>query len=424
MNNVMNSGMPANAVDDFDVTLLRMDFPILDHKVGGKSLIYFDNAATTQKPESVIKAMDDYYRCMNANVHRAAHTLSAQATDAFERARRHVAAFINSPFVEEVIWVRGTTEAINLVAATWGRTNIQAGDRILLTELEHHSNIVPWQLLAKEKGAEIIVLPVTDAGELDLTNLDLLLDQRVKLVALAHASNALGTRNPLEQIIEKAHSVGAKVLIDGAQAVAHWDIDVQSLNCDFYAFSGHKMYGPTGIGVLWGRRELLEKMPPYQSGGEMIKRVSFSDTSFNDLPYKFEAGTPNIAGAIGMGAAIKYLGKIDRKAMSQYEAELLEYAVRKVADIPGINRVGTAKDSASIFSFTLEGVHPSDVGTILNQQGIAVRDGHHCAQPLMDRLNIPGTIRASFAFYNTFDEIDQFVEGLVKARNLLCQRPS
>ncbi len=400
---------------------VRADFPILDQQVNGNPLVYLDNAATTQKPTIVIDAIDDYYRRYNSNVHRGAHELGVQATRKFEQSRETLSQFINSPDPEQVIWVRGTTEAINLVAATWGRDNVSSGDKIIVSHLEHHSNIVPWQLLAAERNAELKVIPVSDKGELDLEEFQKLLVGDVKLVALNHASNALGTLNPVEQIVEMAHSVGARVLIDGAQAIGHWPVDVQELGCDFYAFSGHKMFGPTGIGVLWGKKELLESMPPYQSGGEMIERVSFEGTSFNMLPYKFEAGTPNIVGAIGIAAAVKYLNSINRLEASEHENRLLHYLLEQVPSIPEIRRIGCPKRSASLFSFVLEGAHPEDVGTLLDQQGVAVRTGHHCAQPVMERFGIPGTIRASFSIYNTFEDVDRLLVALLKARNLLLQ---
>lgn len=393
---------------------IRKDFPILTQEIEGKPLIYFDNAATSQKPQCVLEAVAAYYRQINANVHRGTHTLSTEATAAFEQARVKVAKFINAPTEKEVIWTKGTTDGINLVASSWGRSNLNPGDKVLVTELEHHSNIVPWQLICQERGAELIVLPITDDGILDLTCLDSLLNERVKFVSVGHASNSLGTINPVKKIVEKAHAVGARVLIDGAQAVSHMDVDVQDINCDFYAFSGHKMMAPTGIGALWGRAELLEAMPPYQAGGEMIDQVSFEKTTFNVLPYKFEAGTPNIAGAIGLGAAIDYLSGLDTEKLHAHEKALLEYAIEKTAAVKGFKRFGNPSQSTAILSFGIDGLHPSDIGTLLNQQGIAIRDGHHCTQPLMVCLGISGTARASFAFYNTFEEIDALVIALQK----------
>lgn len=393
---------------------IRQDFPILAQQMEGKALIYFDNAATSQKPQAVLDAIADYYQQTNANVHRGTHTLSTEATAEFEQARIKVAKYINAPSEKELIWTKGTTDGINLVASSWARTNIQAGDKILVTELEHHSNIVPWQLVCQEKGAQLIVLPITDDGMLALDKLDDLLDEKVKLVSVGHASNALGTVNPVKTIIAKAHAVGAKVMIDGAQAVSHIDVDVQDLDCDFYAFSGHKMMAPTGIGALWGRRELLESMPPYQAGGEMIDQVSFEKTTFNVLPYKFEAGTPNIAGAIGLGAAVDYLSNLDTQRLHAHEQALLKYAIEQTVDIPGFIRYAKPAQNTAILSFGIEGLHSSDIGTLINQQGIAIRDGHHCTQPLMKRLGITGTARASFAFYNTFEEVDALVIALKK----------
>jgi cysteine desulfurase/selenocysteine lyase len=403
----------------FDVEAVRRDFPILHQTVNGYPLVYLDNAATTQKPDAVIEAISDYYRGYNANVHRAAHALSDRATQAFEGARRTLASFVNSPKPEQIIWTRGTTEAINLVASSWGRTHLTAGDRILVPALEHHSNIVPWQLVAQAQGAEVLPIPVTAQGVIDLAALDQMLDERVKMVACGHISNALGTVNPVAEIVAKAHAVGAKVLIDGAQAVAHWPVDVQALGCDFYAFSGHKLFGPTGIGVLWGREELLESMPPYHGGGEMIETVSFAGTTFNALPYKFEAGTPDIAGVIGLAAAVDYLCSLDRQAVAQHEADVLAYAIQRGREFEGLQRVGEASQVAGVFSFLIEGTHPADVGMLLDQQGIAVRTGHHCAQPLMEEFNIPGTVRASFAIYNTRAEVDRLFEGLDKVRQFL-----
>lgn len=406
-------------VKTFDVNAVRADFPILHQKVNGHPLVYLDNGATTQKPEAVIDAISDYYRHYNSNVHRGAHALSDKATQKFENARSSVAEFIHSESTDQIIWTRGTTEAINLVASTWGRANIGPGDKILVSALEHHSNIVPWQLLAEQQGAEVLPIAVTELGEIDLGALDSLLDERVKLVAVNHISNALGTINPVKAIADKAKAVGAKVLVDGAQAVAHFSVDVESLGCDFYAFSGHKLFGPTGIGVLWGRRELLEAMPPYHGGGEMIETVSFSGTTFNTIPYKFEAGTPDIAGAIGLAAAIQYLDSFDRNAIAEHEAQLLAYAIERSKSIAGLRRIGQAKHSAAVFSFLIDGAHPSDVGMLLDQQGVAVRTGHHCAQPLMAQYNIPGTVRASFSFYNTKDDVDRLFEALQKVMQFL-----
>jgi cysteine desulfurase/selenocysteine lyase len=402
----------------FDASLIRQDFPILQQEVNGHPLVYLDNAATTQKPEVVIEAIANYYRRDNANVHRGAHALSDRATRAFESARKTAARFLNSPDARQIIWVRGVTEGINLVANSWGRSNLGPGDRVLLPCLEHHSDIVPWQLICGAVGATVEPIPVLDSGDIDLEALDAMLDERVKMVALNHVSNAIGTVNPVAEVIEKAHAVGAKVLIDGAQAVAHWPVDVQALGCDFYTFSGHKLFGPTGIGVLWGREELLDAMPPFLGGGEMIETVSFAGTTFNTLPFKFEAGTPNIAGAIGLEAAIDYLNALDRDAAAAHESDLLDYTLELAADVAGLRRVGAPRHAAGIFSFLLEGCHPSDLGMLLDQQGIAVRTGHHCAQPLMERYGVPGTARASYTIYNTRGDVDALFAGIRKARAL------
>ncbi|MAY15886.1 MAG: cysteine desulfurase CsdA [Oceanospirillaceae bacterium] len=398
---------------------IREQFPALHQEVNCKPLIYLDNGATTQKPKAVINALSRYYEHDNSNVHRGAHTLSDRATEYFENARKTVQRFLNAAKAEEIVWTRGTTEAINLVAATWGRSNIKAGDRILVSGMEHHSNIVPWQMLCEQSGAELLPIPVLENGELDMAAFKTLLTPEVKLVSVVHVSNALGTINPVADIIALAHANGSKVLIDGAQAVAHWDIDVQALDADFYAFSGHKLFGPTGIGVLYGKEALLNAMPPYQGGGEMIEHVSFSKTTYNVLPYKFEAGTPNIAGAIGMAAAIDYLNTLDRKALAAHEDALLARANELAAEMGGIRIIGNAANKASVFSFILEGAHPADVGTLLDQQGIAVRTGHHCAMPVMEQFKVPGTVRASFTFYNTLEEVDALFKGLEKAKLFL-----
>lgn len=403
----------------FDAERIRQDFPILQQHVNGHPLVYLDNAATTQKPRAVIDAISHYYCTDNSNVHRGAHTLSDRATASFEQARRKVADFINAESPVQVLWTRGTTEAINLVAASWGGTNLQPGDRILVSAMEHHSNIVPWQMIAEKTGARVESIPVDETGTLDLKAFTMMLDNRVRMVSVNHVSNALGTINPVGEIIRLAHAAGARVLVDGAQAIAHWPVDVQALGCDFYTFSGHKLFGPTGIGVLYGRRELLDAMPPYQGGGEMIETVSFDGTTYNQLPYKFEAGTPDIAGAIGLGAAIDYVNALDREAAAAHEDALLEYAREKAEAVPGLRLVGTAVSKASVLSFVLEGTHPSDVGMLLDQQGVAVRTGHHCAQPIMDQYQIPGTVRASFCFYNTFDDVDRLFAALEKAIKLL-----
>lgn len=402
-----------------DIQRIRADFPILNQSVNGHPLVYLDNAATTQKPQAVIDALVNYYSRDNSNVHRGAHTLSDRATASFENARQTLAGFINAPSARQIIWTRGTTESINLVACSWGGANLKPGDRILVSALEHHSNIVPWQLIAAKTGAEVVAIPVDEQGVIDLSALQQLLDSRIRLVAVNHVSNALGTINPVEDIIALAHAAGALVLIDGAQAVAHWAVDVQALNCDFYVFSGHKLFGPTGIGVLYGRLDLLEQMPPYQGGGEMIETVSFDGSTWNQLPYKFEAGTPDIAGAIGLAAAVEYLNAQDRKVLAAHEDALLAYATEKALQVPGLKIIGTAPSKAAVLGFVLEGAHPSDIGMLLDQQGVAVRTGHHCAQPIMQQYGIPGTVRASFSFYNTFEDVDRLFVALEKVRQLL-----
>ncbi|MFK8041906.1 cysteine desulfurase [Congregibacter sp.] len=406
----------------FDAATVRADFPIFGEMINGQPLVYLDNAATTQKPNAVIDAIANYYRHDNANVHRGVHTLSDRATRHFEDAREKVSGFLNSPSSRQIIWTRGTTEAINLVAYSWGLSNLKAGDRILVSWLEHHSDIVPWQLAAERVGAEVVPIPVTSNAEIDLDAFDGLLDERVKLVAINHVSNAIGTVNPVEEVCTKARAMGALTLVDGAQAVGHWDVDVQALGCDFYCFSGHKLFAPTGIGVLWGREDLLEAMPPFLGGGEMIETVSFEGTTFNTLPFKFEAGTPNIAGAVGLGAAIDYLSLIDRSAAAAHENALLAATLEAALEIPGVQRIGAPKQSAGIFSFVMEGCHPSDVGMLLDEQGIAVRTGHHCTQPLMSHFELPGTVRASFSMYNTLDDVDRLIEGLKKAQSLFGPR--
>jgi cysteine desulfurase/selenocysteine lyase len=415
----MSAANPS-VVATFDAQRVRRDFPILEQEVNGRPLVYLDNAATTQKPASVIDAIANYYRRDNANVHRGVHTLSDRATQSFEQARQTVADFVASPGTSQVIWTSGTTAAINLVAYSWGHSQLRAGDRVLVSWLEHHSNIVPWQLVAAATGAEVVPIPVTDAGEIDLDALDELLDGRVKMVAINHVSNALGTVNPVQEIARRARAAGALVLVDGAQSVAHWPVDVPALGCDFYVFSGHKLFGPTGIGVLWGREELLEAMPPFLGGGEMIEQVSFPTTSFSGLPFKFEAGTPNIAGAIGLAAAIDYLAGLDREGAAAHEEALLQRTLELAADVQGLRRIGNPDHAAGIFSFLLEGTHPSDLGMLLDQQGIAVRTGHHCAQPLMARLGIPGTVRASYSIYNTQEDVTRLFEGIHKAQQLFA----
>ncbi len=408
-----------NYAAPLDILALRAQFPVLQQQVNGAPLVYLDSAATTQKPQCVIDAINAYYCGYNSNVHRGAHTLADKATVAFEGARHKVAAFINSPASKQVLWTRGTTESINLVAHSWGENNINAGDIILVSELEHHANIVPWQIVAQKKGAEVKPIPLTASGDIDQVAFEQLLTPRVKLLAVSHVSNALGSVNPVAEMVQKAKRHGITTLIDGAQAAAHFAIDVQKLDCDFYVFSGHKLFGPTGVGVLWGREALLNAMPPYQSGGEMIDTVSFDGTTFNGLPFKFEAGTPHIEGVIGLGAAIDFINGLDRDLIEQHEADLIQYAITKAAACEGLERIGTAIQQAGAFSFLLKGAHPADVGMLLDQQGIAVRTGHHCAQPLMSRLNISGTVRASFSLYNTRDDIDRLFIGLEKAKQFL-----
>ncbi len=404
----------------FDLEKIRQDFPILAREVRGKPLVYFDNAATSQKPVQVIETVDRYYREYNSNIHRGVHSLSEEATAAYESARDTCRSFVNAASNQEIIFVKGTTEAINLVANTWGRTHIQPGDEIIISWMEHHSNIVPWQLLCEQSGAKLKVIPINDAGELCMDEYRDLLNPRTKLVAVGHISNALGTINPVKEIVELAHQQGALVLIDGAQAAPHTVIDVQMLDCDFYAFSSHKLYGPTGVGVLYGKQALLEAMPPYQAGGDMIKMVTFDKTLYNDLPYKFEAGTPNIAGVIGLGAAIEYVNAIGLDTIAGYEHELLEYATGAALNIEGLRLIGTAGNKAGILSFVLDKVHPHDLGTILDHEGIAIRTGHHCAMPVMDRFKIPATARASLAFYNSREEIDILMAALADAREVFC----
>jgi cysteine desulfurase / selenocysteine lyase len=403
----------------FDVEKRRRDFPILEQRVHGKPLVYLDNAATTQKPLKVIESLSRYYRELNANIHRGVHTLSQKATEEYEAARRRIQRFIHAQDSREIVFVRGTTEAINLVAQSYGRARFKPGDEILISAMEHHSNIVPWQLLAQQTGAVLKVIPINDAGELILEAYERLLGPRTRLVSVVHISNALGTINPIRAIMERAHALGVPVLIDGAQAVAHIPVDVQALDCDFYAFSGHKLFGPTGIGVLYGKAELLEAMPPYQGGGDMIKRVSFDKTIYNDLPYKFEAGTPHIAGSIGLGAAIDYVDEVDLEAISRHEQALLAYATERALAVPGVRLIGTAREKASILSFVMDGIHPHDLGTVLDHEGIAIRTGHHCAMPVMDYFQVPATARASFAFYNTQAEVDRLIEALAQARRIL-----
>jgi cysteine desulfurase/selenocysteine lyase len=408
----------AEATLTFDVAKLRQDFPILAERVHGKPLVYLDNANTTQKPRQVLDALDHYYRHDNANIHRATHLLSERATAAYEGTRATVASFINAPDKREVVFTKGCTEGINLVAQTWGRSTLKPGDEVLVTWMEHHSNIVPWQLVCAATGATLKVCPITDRGELDLDAFDRLLTPRTKIVAMIHVSNALGTINPVADLTRKAQAVGAAVLVDGAQAVPHLPVDVQSIGCDFYTFSGHKIYGPTGTGILYGKAARLEAMPPYQGGGDMIASVTFEKTDYNVLPYKFEAGTPNIAGMVGLGAAIKYVEGIDREAARAHEDALLEYLTAQVTAVPGTRLLGEAREKSSVLSFVMDGVHPHDVGTILDTEGIAVRTGQHCAQPIMDRYGVPATVRASIGLYNTRDDVDAFIRGLHKVREV------
>jgi cysteine desulfurase/selenocysteine lyase len=403
----------------FDVARVRADFPILATQIHGKPLVYLDNAATTQKPQRVIDAVSHYYEATNANVHRGVHTLSQRATDEFEGAREAVRQFLNAADAREIVFTRGTTESINLVAQSYAREFLSPGDEILIGAAEHHANIVPWQMLAKSRGTVLKVAPINDAGELDMAAFERLLTPRTKLVAIGHVSNALGTINPVARITALAHAAGAKVLIDGAQSVAHANIDVRALDCDFFAFSGHKLFAPTGIGVLYAKADLLEMMPPWQGGGDMIKTVSFEHTEYNDIPYKFEAGTPHIAGAVGLKAAIDYLQTLDFAGAVAHEHRLLEAATRAAGTFPGLRPIGTAREKAGVLSFVIEGLHPQDLGVLLDSQGVAIRTGHHCAMPVMQYYGLAGTARASFAFYNTQDDLDRFFKALEKARDIL-----
>ncbi|MCU0444566.1 MAG: cysteine desulfurase [Microscillaceae bacterium] len=404
----------------FDVDKIRQDFPILTEIVHNKPLIYLDNAATSQKPQVVLTALDSYYRHQNANIHRGAHYMAAKSTTDYENSREAIRQFLHARFAEEIIFTRGVTESVNLVANAWGRVNLQSGDEIILSAMEHHSNIVPWQLIAEEKGATIKVIPITDSGELIMEEYEKLLSEKTKIIAIVHASNALGTINPIAEIIRLARQrTNALVFVDGAQAGVHLEIDVQALDCDFYAFSGHKVYAPTGIGALYGKREVLDKMRPYHGGGEMIKEVSFEKTTYNTLPHKFEAGTPNIADGIAFKAALDYVQQIGKATIAHHEHDLLEYATHKLLEIKGLRIIGTATPKVSVISFVVEGVHHSDIGTLLDTQGIAVRTGHHCTQPLMRRLGIAGTTRISFAMYNTRAEVDSTVQALQKSLKML-----
>jgi cysteine desulfurase/selenocysteine lyase len=402
----------------FSVSAIRELFPALRQKVYGKQLIYFDNGATSQKPQVVLDTLQQYYALENANIHRGVHYLSQQATSAYEAARRTIQHYIGAKAPEEIIFTKGTTDGINLVAYSFGE-RLKPGDEILISAMEHHSNIVPWQLLCERKGCTLRVIPISKKGELDLQAFEELLSERTKLLAITHISNTLGTINPVKELIEKAHKVGAKVLLDGAQSIQHLSIDVKELNCDFYTFSGHKVFGPTGIGILYGKEELLDSMPPYQGGGDMIAKVTFERTTYNTLPLKFEAGTPHIAGAIGLGSAISFLQSIDMQAAAAHELELTKYAQGILDTFEGLHIIGEAKNKTSVVSFTIDHMHPFDIGTLLDKQGIAVRTGHHCTQPLMDFYQIPGTVRASFAFYNTKEEIDIFVAALERSMQIL-----
>ena len=414
MNKKNNTAEIQNQTNGFDVEKIRKDFPILHQEINGKPLVYLDNAATTQKPKSVIDSIEKYYRGYNSNIHRGVHTLSENATEAYESARVKVKDFINANSTKEIVFVRGATEAINLVAQSFGRNTLSSEDEIIITELEHHANIVPWQLLSQQTGAKLKYVPINDDGELIESEYKKILNEKTRIVAVGHISNALGTINPIENMINLAHEYGAKVLIDGAQATSHTSVDVKKLNCDFYVFSGHKLFGPTGIGVLYGKEDLLEKMPPYQGGGDMIKMVTMKETQYNELPHKFEAGTPNISGVIGLGAAIDYVNKIGLENIENHEQQLLDYANQMASEITELKFVGTAKNKTSILSFTLDGIHPHDVGTILNNDGIAIRTGHHCAMPVMEYFQIPATSRASFSFYNTHAEVDVLIKGINK----------
>jgi len=403
-----------------DTERLRADFPILQQEIGGHPLAYLDNAATAQKPVSVIDAIDRYYRETNANIHRGVHTLAERATAQYEGARERTARFVNAAESREIVFTRGTTESVNLVAQAWLRPRVGAGDEIIVSEMEHHSNIVPWQLVAEQTGARLRVIPMTDDGELRLDEYPALFSERTRLVAIGHVSNALGTVNPVAEIIAAAHERGVPVLVDGAQAVPHMTVDVRALDADFYCFSGHKMFGPTGIGALYAKASILEDMPPYQGGGEMISKVSFDGTEFNVIPHKFEAGTPNIAGAIGLGAAIDYLEGVGMDGIAAAEADLLAYAHARAREVPGLRVIGTAQHKAAVLSFVIDGVHPNDLGMLIDQEGVAIRTGHHCAMPVMDHFGISGTARASFAFYNTRADVDRLVEGIGRVREMLA----
>lgn len=409
----------ANVITSAKPNPWRADFPILEQKIRDKDLVYLDNAATTQKPQCVIDTINRYYCEINSNIHRGVHTLSQLATDEYEATRETVRQFINAKSLKEVIFTRGTTESINLVASSWGGSELKAGDEVIISAMEHHSNIVPWQMICEQTGAILKVIPMNNEGELLINEYKALITEKTKMVAIVHVSNALGTINPVKDIIDIAHEHDIVVLLDGAQSVAHLSVDVQAIDCDFFAFSGHKLYGPTGIGVLYGKQALLEKMPPYQGGGDMILAVSFEKTEYNELPYKFEAGTPNIADTIGLAKAIDYVNAIGLETIAEYEDQLLRYATTQLSEIPGFRVIGSAKQKASVLSFVIKGVHPHDLGTILDMDGIATRTGHHCAMPVMDYYNVPATARASFALYNTFEEVDHLKAGLIKSMELM-----
>jgi len=411
--------MQTEIAQKFNVEAVRKDFPILHRELNGKLLVYLDNGATAQKPQSVIDSLNRYYAHENANIHRGVHTLSQEATSAYEEVRLQMQGFLNAELPEEIIFTKGTTDGINLVASSFGRYNLKAGDEVLITTMEHHSNIVPWQMICEEKGAKLKVAPINDQGELLLDEFYELITDKTKLVALVHISNTLGTINPVKEIIEKAHAKGAKVLIDGAQAVPHMKVDVQDLDVDFYVFGMHKVFGPTGVGVLYGKREILEAIPPYQGGGDMIKTVTFEKTTYNDLPHKFEAGTPNIAAGIATKAALDYLQQFSWAEIHQHELELLAYATKRLKGIDGLRIIGEAKDKASVVSFVIDGIHSYDLGVLIDKMGVAVRTGHHCTQPLMTRFNITGTVRASFAFYNTKAEVDSLFDAIKRAKRML-----
>ena len=414
------STLTKETVAGFDVEALREDFPVLKQTVHGKPLVYLDSAATAQKPSVVVEAIRRFHEVDCANIHRGVHELSQRSTAAYEETRTKVRRFLHAKSTDELIFVRGTTEGVNLVSSSWGRKFVNRGDEIIISAMEHHSNIVPWQMLCEERGATLRVIPMNDRGELLIDEYEKLLNARTRMVAVTHVSNVLGTINPVQQIVDMAHNAGALALIDGAQAAPHMKIDVQALDADFYALSGHKVFGPTGIGILYGKSKLLNAMPPYQGGGDMIKVVTFAKTIYNDLPYKFEAGTPNIAGGIGLGAALDYVNRIGLEEIGAYEQQLLEYGTDALSAIPGLRIIGTAREKAAVLSFVMEGIHPHDIGTVLDKQGIAVRTGHHCAQPVMDFYNVPATTRASFAFYNTFGEIDALVAGLKKVKEVFA----